>query len=133
MKLDRPICCNRGCNKFVVPQSGRITDPLPRWRPVCGHCQKASYGKNDYAYGVTPFLTGICSNIDGRLGWECWTDFDKMPDDFKKRTETDHIDGDPANNDLSNVQELCSSCHSYKGQKENNHNGWRNSSRRYVN
>jgi len=35
--------------------------------------------------------------------------------------DTDHIDGNPANNDPSNVQTLCRPCHSKKS-KENNEN-----------
>ena len=132
-KAERPTCINPGCEKGVIPSVGKISDPNPKWRPVCGHCQKASYGKHPYAYGVRPFYSGICSNIDGHLGWECWTDFDKMPDDFKKRTEADPIDGDPTNNDPSNLQELCSSCHSYKGQKSGDHNGHRSTSIRVAN
>ena len=129
----RPTCCNHGCDKPVCCSSGRISDRNPRWRPVCGHCQTASWkGIQYYAPGVTPFVTGICSNKDGHLGFECWTDFDKMPADFKGRTQIDHKDGNPHNNVLENLDELCVSCHAYKGQLNGDTNGWRSSSRRFA-
>ena len=56
-----------------------------------------------------------------------------MPDDFKGRTECDHIDGNSNRNVLSNVQELCTCCHKYKGQKAGDHNGWKPSSIRVAN
>jgi len=34
--------------------------------------------------------------------------------------EMDHIDGDPTNNDPSNVQTLCCNCHRLKSKKERN-------------
>ena len=84
----RPICCNHGCNKPVICSSGKISDPNPRYRPVCGHCQTASWkGIQYYAPGVVPFVTGVCSNKDKHLGFECWTNFKKMPADFKGRTQ----------------------------------------------
>lgn len=128
----RPICCNHGCNKPVCCSIGKISDPNPRWRPVCGHCQQASYGKRPYRDGVTPFVTGICSNKDGHLGFVCWTDFKKMPKDFKGRTQIDHVDGNPTNNVLENLDELCISCHQYKGQRNGDHNGWRSGNRRML-
>jgi len=58
----RPTCCNHGCSKGVCCNTGKLSDPNPRYRPVCGHCQGANYGKHPYAVGVTPFVTGQCSN-----------------------------------------------------------------------
>jgi hypothetical protein len=124
----RPICCNYNCEKPVTVQTGRIADKLPRWRPVCGHCQGASYGKHPYAKDVVPFVTGICSNKDSHLGFKCWTNFKKIPKDFKGRTQIDHIDGNPSNNLLDNLDELCVACHSYKGQRNGDYNGWRSRS-----
>jgi hypothetical protein len=128
----RPTCCNHGCSKGVCCNTGKLSDPNPRYRPVCGHCQGANYGKHPYAKGVTPFVTGQCSNSDGHLGFECWTDFSKMPADFKGRTHIDHRDGNPHNNVLENLDELCVSCHAYKSQRNGDTNGWRTSSRRFT-
>ena len=127
----RPICCSHGCNKPVACMTGKITDEAPRWRPVCGHCQAANYGKHPHAKGVTPFNDGTCNNKDGHLGFNCWSDFVNMPKDYKGRTQIDHIDGNPNHNDLSNLDELCQSCHSYKGQRSGDTNGWRTTSRRF--
>ena len=128
----RPTCCNHGCSKGVCCNTGKLSDPNPRYRPVCGHCQGANYGKHPYAKGVTPFVTGQCSNSDGHLGFECWTDFTKMPEDFKGRTQIDHRDGNPHNNVLENLDELCVSCHAYKSQRNGDNNGWRTGSRRFI-
>jgi hypothetical protein len=50
-----------------------------------------------------------CENRDGRLGYVC---------DFQPRIsgqlQTDHIDGNPRNNDPDNLQTLCCNCHVYK-------------------
>ena len=124
----RPICCNYGCEKPVACITGRINgigDKAPRWRVTCGHCHEARGGRGSYAKGVTPFITGICSNKDGPLGFTCWTDFDNMPADYKGRTEIDHIDGNPHHNDLSNLDELCHYCHRYKSQLNGDHNSWK--------
>jgi hypothetical protein len=128
----RPTCCNHGCSNGVCCSTGKLSDPNPRYRPVCSHCQGANYGKHPYAVGVTPFVTGQCSNSDAHLGFECWTDFAKMPEDFKGRTQIDHQDGDPHNNELENLDELCVSCHAYKSQRNGDTNGWRSNSRRFT-
>lgn len=43
-----------------------------------------------------------------------WT---KVPAWAKGMTEIDHKDGDRANNDHSNLDELCPMCHKLKGQQ----------------
>jgi hypothetical protein len=103
----RPTCINEGCNKPVA-NSGQ------RYRPVCGHCHQAGYGKHPFAKGVTPFRTGKCSNQDGHLGFKCAIDYNKAPWAIGK-TEIDHIDGNHLNNVPKNGAELCPLCHKYKG------------------
>jgi hypothetical protein len=103
----RPTCLNHGCNKPVA-HSGT------RYRPVCGHCHQAGYGKHAFAEGVTPFRQGTCNNQDGHLGFTCAIDYDKAPW-AKGKTEIDHIDGNHLNNTLENCVELCPLCHTYKG------------------
>ena len=50
-----------------------------------------------------------CENIDGRLGFKCTTTILMLA-----QLDGDHIDGNPSNNDPSNIQTLCSCCHTYK-------------------
>ena len=122
----RPICVNHGCDKPVIVTSGTISDP-GGWRVHCGHCQAASYGKWPHASGVTPFKIGRCSNIKGKLGFSCvinWTSVKAQG--LKVSTEIDHINGDPNDNLLTNLQELCPICHREKGRREGNFDGWRN-------
>jgi len=124
----RPICINHGCEKPVTVSRGRLTGTgihSPRWRIHCGHCQAASWGKHPHREGVTPYKTGMCTNIDEHLGFVCFTNWDKVPDGYKGRTQVDHKDGDPSNNNPDNLDELCSHCHNYKGQLSGDFNGWR--------
>jgi hypothetical protein len=94
---------------------GKITDPNPRWRVHCKHCQEASYGKHPHAAGVTPFKTGCCSNITGHLGWKCYIDWKRVKKDGAKIvTSVDHKNGKSWDNRLNNLQELCEPCHREK-------------------
>ena len=116
LSMERPICINIGCNSPVSAMSGKITDPNPRWRIHCGHCQAASYGKWSHKPEVTPFKKGKCSNIDEHLGFPC-------PINYRKakwmigQTQVDHKDGDHTNNSLDNLDELCACCHTEKGRR----------------
>jgi hypothetical protein len=106
-----PICINYGCG------SPRAKLNEKRYRPVCGHCHHAGYGKHPLKEGVTPFKTGICSNKDGHLGFPCPTNYKKAKW-AKGITQLDHIDGNRHNNEPENFQELCPMCHHYKGRLE---------------
>ena len=102
----RPQCVNTGCEKPVA-WSGR------RWRPHCSRCHQANYGANTLAPGVTSFKTGICSNQDAHMGWQCPIDYERSPE-FKGVTHVDHIDGNYLNNTKDNVAERCPMCHDRK-------------------
>jgi hypothetical protein len=109
------VCINHGCNKFCIP-SGVSKKGIVKYRVHCSHCQGASYGRHPHREGVTPFKQGKCSNINGKLGFNCPTDFNKFPEWAKGLTEVDHIDGNNANHSHDNLQELCVYCHKLKGQ-----------------
>ena len=115
----RPRCVNHGCFRPVA-NSGQ------RWRPVCGHCHKAGYGAHRFAPGVTPFRTGVCSNRDGHLGFDCYIDWDRvLRDGFRLKTHIDHKDGNHLNNFADNCEELCEACHSEKGRRAGDYRGYR--------
>ena len=112
-------CINYNCDR---PQTHSGT----RYRPVCGTCHKAGYGAGSYPAGVTPFRTGCCSNKDGHLGWSCYIDWARVAQDSARiKTHIDHKDGNHRNNTLSNVEELCETCHSEKGRRQGDYRGYR--------
>ena len=118
-KLIIPTCINDGCSKNVA-HSGQ------RYRPVCSHCHKAGYGGQSYAWGVTPFRKGTCSNADSHLGFPCYIDWERVKKDGARiKTHIDHIDGDHMNNVIENCEELCEACHSEKGRKNGDYKGYR--------
>jgi HNH endonuclease len=122
----RPICINLGCGKPVAVMEGSIHDDNPRWRVHCGHCQAASYGKWPHRAGVTPYKTGRCSNVEGILGFPCVINWSLAESTgLKLSTEVDHKNGNPADNQPSNLQELCSICHREKGKRQGDYDGWR--------
>ena len=117
--MTRPTCINHGCFKLVA-NSGK------RWRPVCDSCHRAGYGAKEFVRGVTPFRTGKCSNIDKHLGFPCYIDWERVgKDQAKIKTHIDHKDGNHLNNVLSNVEELCETCHSEKGMRSGDYSGFR--------
>lgn len=120
-KSRRPNCVNHGCGKPAM-KLYENKDGTIRYRPHCSHCQKASYGGQPHAVGVTPFKTGKCSNTDGHIGFDCPVDWNNLPPGARGLTEIDHKDGDSCNDDLSNLDELCSICHKIKGQMSGDYN-----------
>lgn len=123
--LALPTCINHGCNKKVA-YSTTYANGTKRYRPHCSHCQKASYGGQRHAYGVTPFKTGRCSNENDQLGFPCYTNWDKVAKTGGHiKTNIDHIDGDHLNNVLDNCQELCDSCHHIKSKMSGDYSSGR--------
>jgi len=120
----RPTCINHGCNEPVT-FSHKTEQGVRRWRIHCSNCQKASYGAKPHRPGVTPYKTGKCSNVDGHLGFECFTKLDQAPDWAKGLTQVDHKDGDHTNNHPDNLDELCQVCHTLKGQLSGDFRGHR--------
>lgn len=115
---ERPICINHGCENLC--HNGGKKDYV-RFRPVCNICHQASMGKREYQPGVRPFRTGICSNYRSEhLGFPCATDYIKATWAIGM-THMDHIDGNRFNNTQENCQELCQTCHTYKGKINGDH------------
>lgn len=74
--------------------------------------EKGFSNHTEYANSKHPYLRyrqNYCENIDGRLGFICTTTI-SMP----AVLQVDHIDGNPKNNDLNNLQTLCACCHIHK-------------------
>lgn len=55
------------------------------------------------------FRKTYCENVDSRLGFRCTTTIL-----ITAQLEVDHIDGNPSNNNIDNLQTLCGCCHTYK-------------------
>jgi hypothetical protein len=123
MLVYRPTCINYGCEKPVA-YSAKRANGEKIWRVHCGHCQAASWGKWPHATGVTPFKTGKCSNINGKLGFDCPTNYKKAPWAIGI-TDVDHINGNHLDNRIKNLQELCPMCHKHKSKLDGNNIGFR--------
>ena len=70
--INRPTCCNIGCDKLVHLINYSSTG-TPKYRPYCGRCHMATYGKKTFKEGVTPIKKNYCENKDGRLNFICAT------------------------------------------------------------
>lgn len=93
-----PKCGAVGCNK-KTSLSGTDINGQPLYTTYCPDHLNLST-----AY--LGFRKDYCENIDGRLGHVCTTTITRMA-----LLQVDHIDGNPQNNDPSNLQTLCACCH----------------------
>jgi hypothetical protein len=97
-----PKCCVEGCNNRADNAGNG------KYHLRCSSHHKEKYKMNGWQY--KQYREEYCENIDGRLGFTCTTTI--MAPNWQ--IEVDHIDGDPTNNDPSNLQSLCNCCHRYK-------------------
>jgi hypothetical protein len=97
-----PKCAKPGCGKYA-DNSGN-----GKYHKLCSSHHKGKYQMAGWNY--KQYRKEYCENIDGRLGFKCTTTI--MAPNWQ--IEVDHIDGDPNNNDVSNLQSLCNCCHRYK-------------------
>jgi hypothetical protein len=75
---------------------------------VCQEHHSTNYGINGWQY--KKFRKTYCENIDGRIGGiKCTATIV-----YEGQLQVDHIDGNPTNNDESNLQTLCANCHTHK-------------------
>jgi hypothetical protein len=106
----RPKCINHGCVNPVAIMRGTLGILQGREiRSVCSHCHQASYGKKLLKQGVTSIKKTFCENHDSHLGFDC-----KSIIHSSANLQLDHIDGNHFNNIPSNIQTLCSICHTEK-------------------
>jgi len=116
---NRPKCQVPGCGKYAQNTN---TTAKPRWRRaswvvekfgvtdgyVCSKHHFKKYDMGDWQY--KKYRKKYCENIDGRLGFKCTTTIV----DSEWQLDCDHIDGNPFNNNLENIQTLCKCCHAIK-------------------
>lgn len=81
-----------------------------------------------YTNSKHPYLRyrkNYCENHDGsKLGFRCTSTIL-----ISAQLDVDHIDGDPSNNDSSNLQTLCKCCHTYKTHESKD---WRSPGRKAL-
>ena len=109
-----PKCLNINCDN---PCEMDKTRP----RPFCSRCRKLEHQPWSHRQRILTYKRHTCSNHTAHLGWECPTDFTKIPEGTRGLTEIDHKDGNPWNNTLDNVQELCVMCHRIKTMRDQNY------------
>lgn len=104
----RPRCKVDGCDKPGQHTGTYRMDGTPRFRDTCTKHHNINYDMKGWVY--KKHRTEYCENIDGRLGFVCTTTII----DPIWQLGVDHIDTNPSNNDISNLQTLCHCCHSIK-------------------
>jgi 5-methylcytosine-specific restriction endonuclease McrA len=105
---ERPRCIVEGCNRPGQHTGQYRLDGTPSFRKTCTKHHNINYDMKGWAY--KKHRKTYCENIDGRLGFVCTTTIV----DHIWQLGVDHIDTNPSNNDISNLQTLCHCCHSIK-------------------
>lgn len=122
--LNWPFCDVPNCNS-LADNNGDDTPKRRNWAKkeyhpckgyVCSRHNKASYNHNKFIEESKNQL--VCFNGDGRAGFPCPCN-GKVS--HRRMLETDHMDGNPNNNKIENIQILCACCHSYKTDLKKDH------------
>lgn len=128
---ERPRCGHRGCNTPAQHTGRYRKDGTPHFRKLCTlhHSKKtakrhgmkslaeviaakAGLTLTEYANRSHPYRKyrkEYCENRDGRLGFKC-----RYKIRHSAQLQVDHINGDPSDNRVKNLQTLCANCHCYK-------------------
>ena len=119
--MTRPTCHVEGCckeaqhlgmyNKWGEAYWRKGWHDYPDGKFTYGYlCRQHHYESIGWGPGLyTKHKKNYCENRDGRLNFECTATI--MGEHM---LDVDHIDGDPSNNDPSNLQTLCKNCHAHK-------------------
>jgi len=84
-----------------------------------GYESVAQYQSKRHKY--RKYRKDYCENKDGHLGFVCRVPKKWFSVDGKSVLQVDHIDGDPTNNDPSNLVTYCPTCHRIKTYMNNDH------------
>lgn len=97
----RPICTR--CNKNNCAKNGISKNGFIKYKKYCSFCSKIIYNSKNgnRKIGYKKHKKESCEQCGFIPVHMCQLD-------------VDHIDGDRTNNDLSNLQTLCSNCHRLK-------------------
>ncbi len=126
----RPTCINYGCTNLANSKSGSLG-----WRIHCSTCQVNVYNPLVlWKQQIIPFKTFKCSNYkDQHLGFPCSMNpriikqqiqiFGKA---VRMLTDVDHKNGNPYDNRIVNLDEICNPCHRLKSITEGDHNPYKN-------
>lgn len=104
-----PKCVNEGCNNSVIVRDWKYYS----FKHLCSNCTFRMKNNLPPLPGITYYKKKYCENKDGRLGFTC-----PVKEDFEfphSVLHGDHIDGNHENNNVNNLQTLCSICHHLKG------------------
>lgn len=126
----RPFCQTEGCDNFAMRLAWKA-DGSPAWRKWCWKChdrrtaskyglsrisqvtaQRAGITETEYTNRWHPYLKhrkDFCENRDGRLGYRC-----RYKIRHSAQLQVDHINGNPKDNCIANLQTLCANCHVFK-------------------
>jgi hypothetical protein len=117
--LKRPICSVEEC-QYPCRIDKRRKDGSIKYKKCCSYHLKNKPKPVPIPQKLKKtlyrFKKLFCENKDGRLGYVC-----NFTMQIFSQLEVDHIDGDPYNNDLSNLQTLCCNCHRYKTMMNKDH------------